>query len=46
MKPATIGYGERKEHRCDCGNLLLVMTPKGLEVKCKRCKRIKLIPIP
>jgi len=29
--------------RCECGNLLAKMAPDGIEVKCRRCKRIVLI---
>jgi len=29
--------------RCECGNLLAKMALEGIEVKCRRCKRIVLI---
>jgi len=29
--------------RCECGNLLAKMAPEGIEVKCRRCKRIVLL---
>lgn len=29
--------------RCECGNLLAKMAPEGIEMKCRRCKRIVLI---
>lgn len=29
--------------RCECGNLLAKMVSGGIEVKCRRCKRIVLI---
>lgn len=32
------------EFRCKCGNLIFKITNNGIELKCKRCKRIKLIP--
>ena len=32
------------EFRCECGNLIFKVTDEGIELKCKRCKRIKLIP--
>ena len=32
--------------RCECGNLLAKMAPDGIEVKCRRCKRIVLIRFP
>ena len=27
------------EVRCECGALIAVRTPRGLEVKCRRCRR-------
>ncbi len=36
-----IGFPE--QCRCECGNLLAKMAPEGIEVKCRRCKRIVLI---
>jgi phage FluMu protein Com len=32
-----------EQHRCECGSLLAKMAPAGIEVKCRRCKRIVLI---
>jgi phage FluMu protein Com len=32
-----------EQHRCECGSLLAKMAPEGIEVKCRRCKRIVLI---
>lgn len=29
--------------RCECGSLLAKMAPEGIEVKCRRCKRIVMI---
>lgn len=29
--------------RCHCGSLLARMTPRGLELKCRRCKRIVVV---
>jgi hypothetical protein len=34
------------ECRCFCGSLLARRTPEGVELKCRRCKRTLLIPIP
>jgi phage FluMu protein Com len=31
--------------RCECGSLLARLTARGVEVKCRRCKRIILIPL-
>jgi hypothetical protein len=32
------------ETRCECGQLIAKMRQAGIELKCKRCKRIVLIP--
>lgn len=32
------------EARCLCGNLLARLRPDGVELKCRRCKRIVIIP--
>lgn len=32
-----------EQQRCECGSLLAKMAPAGIEVKCRRCKRIVLI---
>jgi hypothetical protein len=34
----------RDETRCECGQLIAKMCGQGLELKCKRCKRIVVIP--
>ncbi|HEV7735192.1 MAG TPA: hypothetical protein VGR62_23680 [Candidatus Binatia bacterium] len=34
-----------RDSRCECGNLLARLTPRGVEVKCRRCKRVVLLPI-
>jgi hypothetical protein len=31
--------------RCDCGSLLARLVPAGVELKCRRCKRIVVLPI-
>jgi hypothetical protein len=33
------------EMRCICGNLIARATPDGIELKCRRCKRVFIIPI-
>ncbi|SLM48215.1 Mu-like prophage FluMu protein com (modular protein) [Nitrospira japonica] len=33
-----------QEARCECGQLIAKVLEKGLELKCKRCKRIVIIP--
>lgn len=32
------------ETRCECGQLIAKVRGQGLELKCKRCKRIIVIP--
>jgi len=32
------------ETRCECGQLIAKVAEGGLELKCKRCKRIVVIP--
>jgi hypothetical protein len=32
------------ETRCECGQLIAKVRGQGLELKCKRCKRIVIIP--
>lgn len=31
--------------RCDCGRMVARLTPLGVEIKCKRCKRVTVIPL-
>jgi phage FluMu protein Com len=42
-----LSFGDRmvlpEQCRCECGNLLAKMAPEGIEMKCRRCKRIVLI---
>jgi phage FluMu protein Com len=33
------------EVRCECGHLLAKLTPAGLEVKCRKCKRMHVLPV-
>ncbi len=42
MKNSNILKGEL---RCDCGSLVARVTEAGVELKCRRCKRIKIIPL-
>jgi hypothetical protein len=35
---------EPAETRCECGQLIAKLREAGIELKCKRCKRIVLIP--
>jgi hypothetical protein len=50
MEPGTLaGAPEGKSedgqaHRCTCGSLLARLVASGVELKCRRCKRIVLLP--
>ena len=35
---------EREELRCLCGSLLAHATDEGIELRCRRCKRVVIIP--
>ena len=35
----------RVDERCECGNLVAKLTENTVEIKCRRCKRIHIIPI-
>jgi hypothetical protein len=43
-KPAPGPSSNRVETRCECGQLIAKVCGEGLELKCKRCKRIIVIP--
>jgi phage FluMu protein Com len=45
MAESCNGHTEARDARCDCGNLLARLTERGVEVKCRRCKRIFVIPL-
>jgi phage FluMu protein Com len=32
------------DERCLCGSLVAKLSPKGVEILCRRCKRIHIIP--
>jgi phage FluMu protein Com len=40
--PATQTH-KAEEVRCHCGGLLAKITAKGIEIKCRRCKRVRVI---
>ncbi len=44
MNSTNPGATERTEARCECGQLIAKLRSDGVELKCKRCKRIVLIP--
>ena len=33
-----------RDVRCDCGSLMARLTPHGIELKCRRCKNIVVLP--
>ena len=37
------GQGRGRESRCACGSLLARLTAEGVELKCRRCKRIVVV---
>jgi phage FluMu protein Com len=39
--PAEVtSEGDCCDLRCDCGSLMARLTPAGVEIKCRRCRRI------
>jgi hypothetical protein len=44
QNPGTDDKGLRDE-RCECGNLLCKISAEAIEIKCRRCKRIHIIPL-
>ncbi len=43
-KQSTPTADQDSETRCECGQLIAKVRGQGLELKCKRCKRIVVIP--
>lgn len=35
--------GDGRESRCACGSLLARLTAEGVELKCRRCKRLVIV---
>ncbi len=44
MRPATTAADPAAEERCLCGNLVAKITPAGVEILCRRCKRMHRLP--
>jgi len=42
--PAQGHFGCGSEARCECGQLMAKLRQDGIELKCKRCRRIVLLP--
>lgn len=45
MTTAMTTHPER-EVRCTCGSLMARVTVAGIELKCRRCKRVVVVPAP
>ena len=43
-QPAFPSSCDSEDYRCLCGSLMAKITPLGVEIKCRKCKRIQLIP--
>ena len=44
MGPSRPKAAQPLDERCLCGNLLAKVSPEGIEILCRRCKRIHRIP--
>jgi hypothetical protein len=44
MATPPSGAVEAAERRCACGSLLARLCARGIELKCRRCKRVVVIP--
>ena len=51
IKPSKSSFSREKvtvnaqEARCHCGHLVAKLRKEGVELKCKRCKRIVILPL-
>jgi hypothetical protein len=43
-QPAFPSSCDSEDYRCLCGSLMAKITPLGVEIKCRKCKRIQVIP--
>lgn len=39
-------HPSERDLRCPCGSLMARLTAAGLELKCRRCKRVVLLRLP
>jgi phage FluMu protein Com len=46
VNPSTTTRAPATEERCACGNLVAKITREGVEILCRRCKRVHRIPWP
>jgi phage FluMu protein Com len=44
-KPSPAEESGLRDERCECGNLICKISPQTIEIKCRRCKRIHVIPV-
>lgn len=44
MRPPTASAPNAADERCVCGSLVAKITPAGVEILCRRCKRTHRIP--
>jgi phage FluMu protein Com len=44
IQPASSLSCDAEDYRCLCGSLMAKITPLGVEIKCRKCKRIQVIP--
>ncbi|SET16215.1 hypothetical protein SAMN05443572_1011290 [Myxococcus fulvus] len=45
MRDGCQREGEAGELRCLCGSLLARLVPEGVELKCRRCHRTRVVPL-
>lgn len=41
----SINKEVREEGRCECGSLLFRRVKGGIEIKCRRCKKVALVEV-
>ncbi len=46
MTTSRLDAAATEGERCRCGNLLAKVSPRGIEIMCRRCKRVHSIPWP
>jgi phage FluMu protein Com len=39
----VLNLSHDEQHRCECGSLLAKIVAEGIQLKCRRCKRIVVI---
>ncbi len=44
-RSSRMGVTDPAQVRCSCGRLLARWVPDGIQVKCKRCRKIVTIPL-